>query len=475
MRTARSDHPHPALPRSPVGRGFTRFPAAFLAALGLLFLAACQSPPEIDIERQWADTMRRLNMFGFYPMTEDVQIGDVFLYAPPRDGSPSIPRFSLVRLASFPRTDVMGEIRGQQERDRLKIQPLGGPTSDPAPAKPAAAAKPADAAAAAPASASSGRTPAPQLTVSESCTGFDIANADETRCPVRLQRSSIPALSVGRVSNAQLGAAGILGNTGARLGLGNNSQTAVSISLRNVQELTLDAWRIDRLRNDHETAVLREVWADLLMDQLRQMRPDAMPGLLIAVCNGDAARLANEQIEVMIINRVVYAGGIEYSFSRNAETALKFALDLQATLPSQPRTPVIPELPGGKAGAPPQPPAAVPAEPTAAAGQRLASLMDAVTGESGGAGRAGVTTSFGVGTFGSLALKEDFNRPIAVGAGSRVRYSFHDALAGHTGNQTLRERRFGDVQRYCERTIGAQFDRAALTRAMGMSAVPAGY
>jgi hypothetical protein len=41
--------------------------AALLAAV--LALGGCQSPPRIDVEQQWADTMSNLNMFGFFPQT----------------------------------------------------------------------------------------------------------------------------------------------------------------------------------------------------------------------------------------------------------------------------------------------------------------------------------------------------------------------------------------------------------------------
>jgi len=47
--------------------------AALMAAV--LALGRCQSPPRVDVEQQWADTMSNLNMFGFFPQTEDVQVG----------------------------------------------------------------------------------------------------------------------------------------------------------------------------------------------------------------------------------------------------------------------------------------------------------------------------------------------------------------------------------------------------------------
>jgi hypothetical protein len=193
-------------------------------------------------------------------------------------------------------------------------------------------------------------------------------------------------------------------------------------------------------------------------------------------CNGRVDRLTARKVEVAVVNRVVYAGGIEYSFTRNAETALRAAFDLQGVLPHQPQAPVVPSLPADDGRLTPvgmtPPPNATDA--TLASGQRLAGLMQAATGETGQTGaRAGIATSFGIGTFGSLALKQDFNRPIAVGMGARIRYPFYHVLAGNMGpeaprNGRLAEFRFGYAQEFCQRHFPDGFDASRLRAVMGL-------
>lgn len=430
---------------------------ASAAMVSLLAVPGCQSPPEMNVERQWADTMRRLNMFGFYPPTEDVRLGSFYLHVPPRDGVPSVPQFSLRRLGSYRSQAVLWELRGQQQRDRMIVQPLPSLLATATGAPPGRFALPS-------ANPSS-------LVDDPNCQGYDIGHADDTRCAVRLQRAAVPALTVGRITAGQLGLAGIIGNVGARLGLGESSQTAVSISLRNVQELSLDAWRVSRLRSREGDDVLNLVWAENVLYELAQLRPE----LLEAACNGDRDRLASERVEVLVITRVIYAGGLDYSFTHNAEAAVRLALDLQSTLPGQPQAPAIPSLASGTASGSSNPGTAVPDEPpqhATAAGQRLSALLQGVTGESGTAGaRAGATVSFGIGVFGAMSLKQDFNRPIAVGAGSRVSYALHDFISappnlpGPAG-QSLAEHRFARASAYCAQAFPARFRPGELRRAM---------
>jgi hypothetical protein len=371
-----------------------------------------------------------------------------------------LPRFSLVRLASFAPNAVLDQLQGQQGRRgqprpdtrkagaRLTIMPL-----PPAPAA----------------------NTVSQITATTNCGDYDIGHADESRCPVRLQRATFPGYQVGRITQGQLGAAGLFGNFGAQLGLGSSSETAVSLTLSNIQDISLDAWRLSQLRNKHWDDVAHLIWAEDLLALLREMRPDRLED----ACNGNATALAQAGIEVMMINRVIYAGGLKYGFTRNASTAIRAAMDLQSVLAGQPQAPQIPTLP-----APTAVPAVTATTPPAAAGERLAGVLQGLTGYSGGVGRAGVNLSFGVGTYGNLTLSESFNRPIAVGAGSRLRFTFHEMLAGRlVGGRTLEGPTLEDGQRYagtlhefrfqkasefCEAALGRRFDSAGLARAMGV-------
>jgi hypothetical protein len=418
-----------------------KFLAGIVMMLAGVGTSSCQSPPEMDVERQWADTMRRLNMFGFYPPTEDVQVGDIYLHVPPAGGGPSLPRFSLVRVASYSKADLLRELTAQQIDDRLAIQPLPGPK---------AGSNAADAPA--PVTAADGTT---------GCGDYQIGHADQDKCRLRLRRSAIPALTVGRVTSAQLGAAGLLGNVGARLGLGSSTETAVHVYVSNIQELVLDAWRFSHMQERGSRRVDGRIWAEDLISALGQMRPD----LALPACKGDVSRLQRNGVTVEVINRVVYAGAVEYSFTHNAETAVRLALDLEAAGgQGKPKIPSLPASQGGGVGNNNAGNAGSAEDATAAAkasGARLAGLLGSLSGETGSTEpRAGINSSFGVGTFGNMALKVNFNRPIAVGAGSRVRYSFYDWANGT--NDGYFDYKLAGAAQYCRSAFPMEFDASAL-------------
>lgn len=54
--------------------GMKRITGTALLA-GTLTLGGCQSPPNVNVERRWADTMQRLGMFAFYPMYASIWVG----------------------------------------------------------------------------------------------------------------------------------------------------------------------------------------------------------------------------------------------------------------------------------------------------------------------------------------------------------------------------------------------------------------
>lgn len=426
------------------------------AAVGFLtLLAGCTKPPEINVEEQWGDAMRRLNMFAFYPMSEDVRVGDVFLHVPPLDDSAPVARFSLLRIGSFHHEDVLDLLDEQQSR-RPQIRPLPERRG------------------------TDGKPVGGGVDNSAECVGREIGHADTGRgCPVRLQRSAIPALTVGRITAGQLGASGLFGNFGARLGLGASSQTAVSIKLDDIQELMLDGWRFDRLLrgaparpdNQPRPPITDVVWSEALVRDLGELA-QTRPELVRAACHGDSAGLAAEGVEVVVINRVVYAGRVEYSFTDSAEQAIRAAVDLQSILPGQPQAPQLPQLAGGTPTADAlRAQGTDPARQREEAGARLAALLGGITGESGGAARAGVTTSFGLGSFGMLALTQDFNRPVAVGAGSRRSEGLHFWMAGPGADASLRAKRFWYAHDECVRRPDG-VDPSRLAVAMGFAAVP---
>jgi hypothetical protein len=415
-----------------------------------LALGACAlSPPQIDIEKQWTDAMGRLNLTGLYPPTEDVQIGDVFIHVPNSSASKSGPRFSWRRLATVSPQALLSELRDQQVTYRLAIKPLIAAKDGP-PERP---------------KVPTGNEWEKGVSGEPNCKGYHIGNADDMECLVRMQRSALPGVEVGRLTDAQIGAAGTFGNLGAKIGLGNSSATAVAITLKDVQELSLDAWRLQRLRREKQASVYYLAWAEDALFQLHQMRHE----LLQPACNGERERLEREGVEVVVVTRVLYAGTIEYNFTSNAQTAMKLAVDLQSALEGQPQAPQVPaSLPKGSGDAATQ--AATPD----AAGQRLASLLSSVTGETGtAAARAGASASLGIGTYGNLKLNQTFNRPMAVGAGARWRLSLHDLLAADPSlpapngelDANLSEFRNRQAQKFCTRIFGPDSERDARLRA----------
>jgi hypothetical protein len=473
--------------------------AACLACALMLVGCGLTRPPELNVEDQWADAMRRLGLFSFYPATEDVLPGDIYLLVPPpygadvwlrRQAESVIPgatpvfdprRFSLLRLGSLaverpeqarrrPLAAMsLREHLEEQQRERPRIQP------PPAPDAAAAVARPPGAGGAPRASVTSGQGGA-----------FPIGGADQNEIRTRLQRSAIPSLTVARVTETQLGAAGIFGNFGANLIGSAGGEVGLTIALRDVQELNIEAWRARTLFDSIGPAVFAQRIrpADLLywLDVLRAGRSDRY-SLIDPVCRGNDRHLRDQDVQVAVVTRVMYAGAIEYSFSQRVSAAVRAALDLQGALAQNIRqSPQIPTV-TVNAGTPPPPPAGQqpppPATPQDAARNELAGRLSGLTGITGGENaRAGVRTSFGIGSLGSLSLIETFNRPVAVGAGSRLVMSFHDALAGPSYGAT--GARFLETVRFCEDRIGAPAMAAArdtlwnvMTPATGLPA-PAG-
>jgi hypothetical protein len=455
---------------------------AFVLAL---LLAGCglTRPPEVNVEDQWADAMRRLGMFSVYPATEDVLPGDIYLLVPPPYGvgawterqyeaivpgvSPGFDsrRFSLLRLGSLAierpqaaRARPLGTMSlrehiEEQQRERPRIQPLPSASTEFVATQPQGARRP--------------RIDTPAGTPGQT---YAIGGADQNVIATRLQRSAIPSLTVARVTETQLGAAGILGNFAANLVGSAGGEVGLTIALRDVQELTVEPWRARSLLDAIGPAVFdqRVMPGDLLywLQVLRVGRNDRY-NLRDPACRGDEAALNRQGVQVAVVTRVIYAGSIEYSFSRRVSGAVRAALDLQGTLAQNIRqAPQVPAVVVNTGGTSPPPAGSggttPPATPGAQARDDLAGRLSALTGLTSGDGaRAGVTTAFGIGTLGTLSLIEIFNRPIAVGAGSRLTMTFHEALAGPDTNRL--GLRFAATEAACRALLGDSVMEAART------------
>jgi hypothetical protein len=131
--------------------------------------------------------------------------------------------------------------------------------------------------------------------------------------------------------------------------------------------------------------------------------------------------LQDENVRVIVANRVLYAGSIEFDFSQDRQFGLRAAVNLAAALPTSEQSAKAPTLPS--------PPPAASAGPDAVKRQSQA-VKDLLANTPGGpeGSPAGATATFGVGTEGTLSLKQTYLRPMAVGFGAALTYPVQNAM-----------------------------------------------
>jgi hypothetical protein len=95
-------------------------------AVAVSLTACTQQPPRIAVAQKWNDAIQRYNLVPIYPMQEDVQIGDVFLYLPAANGSfDSQPTTWLNRLGSPNFVDVLNALNSDYcHRFRMAEEPV---------------------------------------------------------------------------------------------------------------------------------------------------------------------------------------------------------------------------------------------------------------------------------------------------------------------------------------------------------------
>lgn len=417
-----------------------RLIASTALATTLLAGACALPPPRLDAEEQWGEAISRLGMFPIYPPSEDVMVGDAFLHLP------GAPFFDLVRITAAPR-GPLAEQFCWQERDRLVTD------------------RSADGASGA-------------VNPRADCDAPQVNGRQHRIAPVegpvsaehatRLREAAIPQLAVGRFSEGEVAGAGLIGSVGASLGVGWSSGTAMRLVLTDLQTLTLDELRGSRLLEEIAT------------DRVRRMRqggaraprdfPNSLTPLMLArslqfgdtrgrtqhaqrFCAGDFKALDESGARIVVANRVLYANGITFNFMSESVAAMRLALDVAGALGNPAAAPVVPGLPAVPA-APTPPTPAIGNAPTAApdlAAQRAALLAAAnrlLTLPASTVGRANARIAMG--QFGTLALKEDFVRPAAVGMGAGLHLSIADAAVPASPDQ------IEDVLRYCEAGFGTR-------------------
>jgi hypothetical protein len=445
--------------------------AGGIAALGVLLLSGCGlPPPQLDAETQWHEAMANLGMFGIYPPSEDVMVGDAFLYVP------GARYFNLVRVTSAP-GDRLAEQFCWQEQDRLALD--SPPVSEVAAAE-GRARRPGS-----PGGAAGNVTcPQPRRRGQEdrwdnlrAVAPFDAAPAQLAGRVTRLREAAVPTLEVGRFSQTQVAGGVTSGNIGLALGLGSSSASAVRVDLTQLQSAALEEVRGFRLMELIQLSRLNRIAKGereepnaltplMLARSLWHADNRGSTSLLRSFCDGRFRDLVEQGVRVIVANRVLYAGGVSFDFLSEDVFATRFALDFASALANARQNPQVRDLPGSGAqqGQPPPPPRdqARPApQGSAALDAELARLArfagDLLTLPAGGPGQASGRIT--VGRFGNLALRRDFARPAAVGMGAALHFPVNEAAVPASRVQTE------DAVGYCQAIFGGAASRyAALER-----------
>lgn len=381
----------------------TQVAGAGMMAIGL---AGCEgTPPQLNIEADWRRSIGQLGMFAVYPVAEDVQIGDIFLYAP-ADGDGADARFDLTRIAPLPLEKLVQGLKDEQG-GRLVFQR--------SPAKPAPEDKEAAKAKEKQQGQQQGRGATPRPTP----TPFHVGHAENDAAVVRMRRVALPGFTAARITQAQLGGGGSSGNVGFSAALGGSSSVAVSVTLNDVEELSIDASRALEIEWTMAGEMLRRhLRPEKLFDYVRNARSD----LVLPMCRADFKRLAEAKLGFVVANRVMYAHVIEYNFhdSSTFSAELKAAILAKAT-----ETPKKDDEKKDEAkkddGKKEEGKKEAPKLEGLAA--KLAALEAALAAQGAGLGglvpgTPGISAKLGVGRLGTAAMTVDYARPLAVGIGA---------------------------------------------------------
>lgn len=435
-------------------------PKAPFPRLGLPFclalLAGCaQSLPKLDAETQWRDAMGNLGMVAIYPPSEDIMVGDAFLFIP------GARYFDAVRITSAP-GELLAEHFCWQEQDRLRLddRPRAAVAADP---------KKGEAGKEVHAGGADGGLPGCTGTGARGAQGgtaqgrnrvqglrriapYDVAPASHHL--TRLREEAIPMLEVGRFTKGEIGGAATFGNFGLNLNAASDNQAAMRVELRELQSATLEEMRGHRLidliaisrwwrTNRHErNARHAEDYANALtplrLAQSLSLADDRNGTSHFAhFCRADFAALDSAGTRILVANRVLYAGGVTFDFMSQDVFALRAALDFASVLANRPQNPQVLDFkatgtPGqgqgqgqGQDGS-----GASNANKGAASDldkelARTLALTNNILTLPGAVGQAQARLT--TGRFGNLALQRDFRRPAAVGMGAALHFPIRNA------------------------------------------------
>ena len=358
--------------------------------LALLLSACAGHPPDVGVAQKWNDAITRYNLVPIYPMREDVQIGDVFLYLPPQNGANgSQPATWLNRLGSPGFSDVLQAL-DEEYCHRFRMAPAivttppaattTGTTSTTTPAAAAAvgatiettttvqgvsttqkvsvpaATKPAPtppkpvvqkppAAPLLPAYVTRCPPKPTAITAAASPSGgaaappfpFDVQQAG-AKADLRVHRVELPEIAVATVTDAELAAAIPVSGFLGKIGLGTSSNVGLDISLSGIEEIHLPFnIEFELFEKEKESFVANIFPPGMFLAYLYQKRPDLLP----AACFVDSIALNASHLQILVANQVVYAHGINYAYKSSSTVAgqLGAALAASAATAAKPSTP----------------------------------------------------------------------------------------------------------------------------------------
>ncbi len=460
--------------------------AAATALAGTLLAGGCTlPPPRLDAERQWREAIADLGMVAIYPASEDVMVGDAFLFVP------GAQNFDLVRVTSAP-PDLLAEQFCWQEQDRPSLD------SRPFPGREASAGQPA---VASDRGGASGHLVCPSGTPAAGGTPVrrqDLRRIAPFDVPVaahhmtRLREEAIPTLEVGRFSQGEVAGGITSGNFALALGFGGSAASGVRIELRHLQSATLEELRASRLIESVLIARYRragrggEDFANALTPLMLArslLYADHRNGTSLSrsFCGADFIGLNRTGARIVLANRVLYAGGIGFDFLSESVAATRVALDAAAVLAGRTQPTGLPDFnpgqggQGGGQGGGGQGGGGQGGGGQGVGGQggnQAATGADALRGETarlmgtvnniltlppGGPGQARARLS--VGRFGNLTLEREFARPAAVGMGAALHFPIPDVAV------PVNEAQINEALAFCslEHDVGPQA-RQALER-----------
>ena len=342
--------------------------AAVLAALVLV--ASCgepADPPNLMVASKWTDAIRRFNLVPIYPMQEDVQIGDVFLYLPPRPGerADSQPSSWLNRLGGPNREIVLTALRNEYCQ-RYRLAPAGRHPwpnrlqrcqAHPAGAghgrnhrKPArcphyaahdntgrgenvhlpGAAKPMASSGRLLAIMSTNATKCPPLAGSPNSTADYPPDIEKVGAEVdlRMHRVELPDIAVARVTEGDFSATAPLSGVLSNVSFGTSSTSRWISPLKGIEEVRLPFSAVNRLFTAERWSFVGKTFPPAaFLAYVRQTRPDLLPKL----CYPDYKALDDSGMQLLAANQVVYAHAISYGYRSGSSLAGRVSASLAAT------------------------------------------------------------------------------------------------------------------------------------------------